>query len=128
MGFARFVLGKTNTLAGTPDYMAPEMIDFPHSHDMNVDWWALGILTFELVVGQCHPSAFWPCIYLHHHFAQSSTHTSKQIALAWFNSSPTHMHIEPSPLTFVTQTDHKHMLEYTHIKAGRQKALFRTRL
>lgn len=53
MGFARFVLGKTNTLAGTPDYMAPEMIDFPHSHDMSVDWWALGVLSFELVVGQC---------------------------------------------------------------------------
>lgn len=24
MGFARFVIHKTNTLAGTPDYMAPE--------------------------------------------------------------------------------------------------------
>lgn len=52
MGFARFVLGKTNTLAGTPEYMAPEMIDFPHSHDTNVDWWALGCLCFELISGQ----------------------------------------------------------------------------
>eukprot|EP00401_Gymnodinium_catenatum_P002750 CAMPEP_0117466088 /NCGR_PEP_ID=MMETSP0784-20121206/4962_1 /TAXON_ID=39447 /ORGANISM="" /LENGTH=971 /DNA_ID=CAMNT_0005260019 /DNA_START=1 /DNA_END=2912 /DNA_ORIENTATION=+ len=52
MGFARFVLGKTNTMAGTPEYMAPEMIDFPHSHDTSVDWWALGVLTFELMAGQ----------------------------------------------------------------------------
>merc|ERR1740138_1995704 len=52
MGFARFVLGKTNTLVGTPEYMAPEMIDFPHSHDMAVDWWALGVLTYELLTGQ----------------------------------------------------------------------------
>jgi len=52
MGFARFVLGKTNTLAGTPEYMAPEMIDFPHTHDMTVDWWALGVVTFELLAGQ----------------------------------------------------------------------------
>mmetsp|Transcript_11189 Transcript_11189/g.25464 ORF Transcript_11189/g.25464 Transcript_11189/m.25464 type:complete len:927 (+) Transcript_11189:62-2842(+) len=52
MGFARFVLSKTNTLAGTPDYMAPEMIDFPHQHDMSVDWWALGVLTYELLAGQ----------------------------------------------------------------------------
>jgi len=52
MGFARFVLGKTNTRVGTPDYMAPEMIDFPHTHDMSVDWWALGVLTFELLAGQ----------------------------------------------------------------------------
>jgi len=52
MGFARFVLGKTHTLAGTPDYMAPEMIDYPHTHDMSVDWWSLGVLTYELQTSQ----------------------------------------------------------------------------
>lgn len=52
MGFARFVLGKTNTLAGTPDYMAPEMIDVPHTHGISVDWWSLGVLTYELLAGQ----------------------------------------------------------------------------
>merc|ERR1719421_1156341 len=52
MGFARFVLGKTNTLVGTPDYMAPEMIDLPHMHDTNVDWWGLGVLVFEIVSGE----------------------------------------------------------------------------
>lgn len=52
LGFARFVLGKTNTLAGTPDYMAPEMIDFPHTHTHTVDWWALGVTSYELLAGQ----------------------------------------------------------------------------
>eukprot|EP00435_Cladocopium_sp_Y103_P002759 s2240_g1.t1 len=51
MGFARFVINKTNTLAGTPEYMAPEVIDFPHAHDTNCDWWSLGVLTFELNAG-----------------------------------------------------------------------------
>jgi len=52
MGFARFVLGKTTTLLGTPQYLAPEMIDFPHSHDCSVDWWALGVVCFELLTLQ----------------------------------------------------------------------------
>ena len=52
MGFARFILGKTNTLVGTPDYMAPEMIDFPHQHDKSVDWYSLGVLSYELLAGQ----------------------------------------------------------------------------
>mmetsp|Transcript_15197 Transcript_15197/g.41818 ORF Transcript_15197/g.41818 Transcript_15197/m.41818 type:complete len:161 (+) Transcript_15197:3-485(+) len=29
--------------------MAPEMIDPPHYHDFTADWWALGVLTFELL-------------------------------------------------------------------------------
>lgn len=52
MGFARYVLGKTNTMCGTPEYMPPEQIDFPHTHSHSADWWALGVLTYELIVGQ----------------------------------------------------------------------------
>merc|ERR1712151_105471 len=52
MGFARLVLGTSKTLVGTAEYMAPEMIDRPHAHDTAVDWWGLGVLTFELFAGQ----------------------------------------------------------------------------
>merc|ERR1712083_651697 len=32
--------------------MAPEMIDAPHAHSCMVDWWAVGVLTFELITSQ----------------------------------------------------------------------------
>jgi CRP-like cAMP-binding protein len=53
LGFAKFVVGKTMTLCGTPEYMAPEVI-MHGGYDRMVDWWALGVLAFECVCG-CTP-------------------------------------------------------------------------
>jgi len=53
LGFAKFVLGKTMTLCGTPEYMAPQVI-MHGGYDRMVDWWALGVLAFECVCG-CTP-------------------------------------------------------------------------
>lgn len=52
MGLAKEVLKKTYTTCGTPDYLAPEVLR-NHGYNRAVDWWALGILVFELMSG--HP-------------------------------------------------------------------------
>ena len=49
-GVAKRIENKTNTLAGTPPYMAPEIVKQEY-YSFEVDWWSLGILTYEMTVG-----------------------------------------------------------------------------
>ena len=51
-GLAKVLEGNAQaySFCGTPDYLAPEIL-VERGHSFPVDWWALGILTYEMIVG-----------------------------------------------------------------------------
>jgi protein kinase A len=49
-GLSKVIEDRTYTMCGTPGYLAPEII-LNKGYGLSVDWWAFGILLYEMICG-----------------------------------------------------------------------------
>lgn len=109
-GFAKQVGNReTYTLCGTPDYLAPEVIH-NSGHGLAVDWWALGVLIYEFLVGQ---PPFWD---------QNVMRLYEQIVEGRLRFPPNMPHAARNIITQLCETNVAQRLGYISGGAARVKA------
>ena len=43
--------GGEHRLIGTPDYIAPEIINKTSIDNLTIDWWSFGVMCYQILIG-----------------------------------------------------------------------------
>ena len=91
---------KASTFCGTPNYMAPEILK-NEAYSFSVDWWALGVMLFEMMAGRSpfntddleersEDYLFQTILLKEIRPPQNFSHKARKVTLDFLNKDPIH--------------------------------------
>jgi len=87
--------GKAYTVCGTPEYMAPEVAEGSSGYTRAADWWSLGVLIYEFMVGDTPFSVEDPSL-VHMNVARGIEAAQLPVDGAWTRVVSGLLQVEPS--------------------------------